>query len=76
MAETIDHGARAMAAEAKLRIEDHEDRCAERWAESRDALKEIKSSMSVTFRWFFGLLLTAMGSTIAGLAIMVLDHHK
>lgn len=34
--EAVDHEARATAARAELKIDAHEDRCAERWKEARD----------------------------------------
>lgn len=76
MSGMIDHEARSLASEAKLKIEAHEDRCAERWAESRAAHTELKTAMVVSFRWMMGLLLLGMGSTIGMLVMMVADKHK
>lgn len=76
MTGVVDHVARASAQEANLRIVAHEDRCAERWAESRTAHAEVKSALLVSFRWMMGLVLVGMGSTIGMLVMIVVDKHK
>lgn len=76
MSEAVDYVARGAASEAKLRIEAHEDRCAERWAESRAAHTELKSAVVVSFRWMMGMVIIGMGSTIGMLIMMIADKHK
>ena len=41
----IDHDARARAESAHLKIDGHEDRCAERWREARDQMKEMRDDI-------------------------------
>ncbi len=45
MAGVIDHDARQAAALANQKIDGHEDRCAERWREARDQMKDMRDDI-------------------------------
>lgn len=54
MNETVDHEARADAAKALLRIEGHEDLCAERWTQAHERMKTLGRGL-----WGIALLIVA-----------------
>lgn len=45
MVHSIDHDARQQAAIANQKIDAHEDRCAERWREARDQMKDAREEI-------------------------------
>ncbi len=59
-----DHYARQQAALANQKIDDHEDKCAERWREARDQMMSIKRAQW----WMVATLVGGQGAVILFLA--------
>jgi hypothetical protein len=60
--EFVDHDARQSAALANQKIDAHEDRCAERWKEARDAVAVLASKIDAQASriwWIVGGVLSA-----------------
>jgi len=68
--EGVDHEARTVAARAEQKIDSHEDRCAERWKEARDASAVLSAKIDGLVGriwWFVGGIGAAMFATIVWL---------
>ena len=61
---TEDHYARQQAAIANQKIDDHEDKCAERWREARDQMQGMKRAQW----WMVATLVGGQGAVILFLA--------
>lgn len=59
-----DHYARQRAALANQKIDDHEDKCAERWREARDQMMGMKRAQW----WMVATLVGGQGAVILFLA--------
>lgn len=64
----VDHEARQSAALANQKIDAHEDRCAERWKEARDEMREGRSFQ----RWSLGGVIAAQFAIVMLLASVLL----
>lgn len=70
MSAAIDHEARTAAALANQKIDAHEDKCAERWRQARDAQRETAEAVKGLYKrcwWFAGLIIAGQGAVIVAL---------
>lgn len=65
--DVIDHEARDMAKEAKMRVEAHEDKCEVRWRQNYATLTEIKTGIKSNTQQMW----VAQASVIAALLGLV-----
>ena len=65
---TEDHYARQQAALANQKIDDHEDKCAERWGEARDEMERLRRAQW----WMVATLVSGQGAVILLLASKLL----
>jgi hypothetical protein len=55
--ENIDYAAREIANRAEQKIDSHEDRCGERWAEARKEMRALRDDVIALRRWMiYGIL--------------------
>lgn len=67
MTDAVDHEARQAAALANQKIDAHEDKCAERWREARDATAALVKSvegLSQRIWWGVGGVIAMMSAVI------------